>query len=342
MSTRGISVLALALVAAAAGLLFHGNARLDKPAELLNVSYDPTREVYTEIDAKFATRFRRETGRAIFIRQSHGGSTRQAKAVEEGMAADVVTLGLPSDIEALRRFGLVASGWQARFPNNAEPYFSTIVFVVRKGNPRNIRDWGDLATPGLEVITPNPKTSANGKLSFLAAWGSVLFRGGTEAQARDLVGRIYRNVSTLGSGARDSSNTFELAGEGDVHLTWESEAIRETRESAGELQIVYPPVSIRAEPSVAVVAPNATKHHLESVAQAYLDYLFGDEAQEIFANAGYRSFNGGILAQHRALLPDIALFPVTLVARDWDEAQAKFFADGGVFDVVSRRPAVQD
>jgi sulfate transport system substrate-binding protein len=329
------------LVAVAAGLLVYGNVRVDKPLELLNVSYDPTREVYTEIDAKFAVQFRHETGRAIVIKQSHGGSSRQAKAVEDGLAADVVTLGLPSDVERLRDLGLVSSDWQARFPDKAQPYFSTIVFVVRKGNPRNIRDWGDLARPGLEVITPDPKTSANGRLSFLAAWGSVVSRGGTEAQARALVETIYHNVSTLGSGARDSANTFELAGEGDVHLTWENEAIRETRGSSGELQIVYPPVSIRAEPSVAVVTQNAAKHHLESAAQAYLNYLFSDEAQEIFANDGYRPSNASVLARHRDVLPDITLFPVTLTASDWNEAQAKFFADGGLFDVLRRRLAAE-
>lgn len=341
VSTRGISAFGLVLVAVAAGLLVYGNVRVDKPLELLNVSYDPTREVYTEIDAKFAVQFRHETGRTIVIKQSHGGSSRQAKAVEDGLAADVVTLGLPSDVERLRALGLVGSDWQARFPDKAQPYFSTIVFVVRRGNPHKIQDWGDLARPGLEVITPDPKTSANGRLSFLAAWGSVVFRGGTEAQARALVEAIYHNVSTLGSGARDSANTFELAGEGDVHLTWENEAIRETRGSSGELQIVYPPVSVRAEPSVAVVTPNAAKHHLESAAQAYLNYLFSDEAQEIFAKDGYRPSNASVLAQHRDVLPDITLFPVTLTASDWNEAQAKFFADGGFFDVLHRRLAAE-
>jgi sulfate/thiosulfate transport system substrate-binding protein len=341
LSTRGLSAFGLALVAVAAGLLVYGNVRVDRPVELLNVSYDPTREVYTEIDAKFTARFRDDTGRTIDIKQSHGGSSRQAKAVEEGLAADVVTLGLPSDVERLRDVGLVSSDWQLKFPDRAQPYFSTIVFVVRKGNPHTIRDWGDLAKPGLEVITPDPKTSANGRLSFLAAWGSVVYRGGTEAQARALVEAIYHNVSTLGSGARDSANTFELAREGDVHLTWENEAIRETRGSAGELQIVYPPVSIRAEPSVAVVAPNAARHHLESAAQAYLNYLFSHEAQEIFAKDGYRPSNGAVLAEHRDVLPDITLFPVTLIASDWNEAQVKFFAEGGLFDVLRRRVATE-
>ena len=334
MSTKGINAFALGLVAAAAGLLAYGNIKSNAPAELLNVSYDPTREVYSEIDAKFVAQFQKDTGSAIGIKQSHGGSSRQAKAVADGLAADVVTLGLPSDIESLHKFGLVADDWQKKFPSNAEPYTSTIVFVVRKGNPHNIHDWPDLAGPGLEVVTPNPKTSANGKLSFLAAWGSVISRGGTEDQARELVGNIYRNVSTLGSGSRDSTNTFELAKEGDVHLTWENEAIREVADSKGDLEIVYPPVSILAEPSVAVIEPNVTKHHLEKEATAYLNYLYSDEAQEIFAKDGYRPSNPQILAKHQDLLPNVTLFPITLVAKDWDDAQAKFFDDGGVFDVI--------
>jgi sulfate/thiosulfate transport system substrate-binding protein len=342
MQTKGVSILALALVAAAAGLLISGNARVRGPVELLNVSYDPTREVYGEVDSKFASRSRLATGAVVGITQSHGGSSRQAKAVEEGLAADVVTLGLPSDIESLHKFGLVAGDWQRRFPYNAQPYFSTIVFVVRKGNPHHIHDWSDLATPGVEVVTPNPRTSANGSLSFLAAWGSVIYHGGTEAEARDLVARIYRNVGTLGSGARESSNTFELAGVGDVQATWENEAVRETRASPAGLEIVYPPVSIRAEPSVAIVDENVAKHHTETVAQAYLGYLFDDEAQEIFAKYGYRPSHPEILAKHRDLLPDITLFPITLVARDWDDARAKFFGEGGIFDEVRSHLATHD
>jgi sulfate/thiosulfate transport system substrate-binding protein len=335
MSTKGINAFALGLVAAAAGLLAYGNLKPARPIELLNVSYDTTREVYAEIGPKFAAQFQKDTGQTIGVKQSNGGSSRQARAVaEDGLAADVVTLGLPSDIESLHRFGFVAEDWQRKFPNNAEPYSSTIVFVVRKGNPKNLHDWPDLARRGLEVVTPNPKTSANGKLSFLAAWGSVIYRGGTEDQARDLTRGIYRNVSTLGAGSRDSTNTFELAGEGDVQLTWENEAIREARESKGDLKIVYPSVSILAEPSVAVVAANAAHHHAENAASAYLNYLFSDEAQEIFAKHGYRASNPTILARHPEILPNVTLFPITLVAKNWSDAQAKFFDDGGVFDVI--------
>ncbi len=339
MSTKAINTLALGLVAAAAGLLAYGNLKPASASALLNVSYDPTREVYSEINPKFVVQFQKDSGSSIDVKQSHGGSTRQAKAVADGLAADVVTLGLPSDIENLHKFGLVADGWQKQFPNNSEPYSSTIVFVVRKGNPHNIHDWADLAVPGIAVVTPNPRTSANGKLSCLAAWGSVIYKGGTEDQARILVNGIYQNVSTLGSGSRDSTNTFELAKEGDVHLTWENEAIREVADSKGDLEIVYPPVSIAAEPSVAIIAPNAVKHHLEKAATAYLNYLYSDEAQEIFAKDGYRPSNPQILAKHQDLLPAITLFPITLIAKDWNDAQAKFFDDGGVFDVIHQHLA---
>ena len=248
------------------------------------MSYDPTRELYQEINARFITQFAKDTGNAVGIEQSHGGSSRQARAVADGgLAADVVTLALPSDIESLQRGGLVAEGWKTHFPHDAQPYSSTIVFVVRKTNPKHIKDWPDLIAPGVEIVTPNPKTSGNGKLSVLAAWGSVIHRGGTEAEARDFVAKLYQNVSVLGQGARDSTTTFTLGKEGDVHLTWENEALREAQESNGDLEVIYPSVSIRAEPSVAVVDANAAKHHTAAAAQAYLAYLFTDEAQEIFA-----------------------------------------------------------
>jgi sulfate/thiosulfate-binding protein len=337
-NTIRTNALALGLVAGAIGLLVikhyetvdgYANVRL------LNVSYDPTRELYAQLNPRFVAQYKKETGESVGIEQSHGGSSRQARAVAEGIeAADVVTLALPSDIDSLRARKLVADNWQALFPNNSQPYYSTIVFVVRKGNPKNIHDWVDLEGGGLEVVTPSFRTSGNGKLSLLAAWGSVINRGGTEAQALELVTRIYQNVSNQGEGARDSATTFELAKEGDVQLTWENEAIREVAQSPGELQIVYPPLSIRAEPSVAVVTTNVAKHHTEATARAYLNFLFSDDAQELLAEDGYRPQNGDILRRHHNLLPEVALFPITTIASDWDNAQEKFFGDNGLFNTI--------
>jgi sulfate/thiosulfate transport system substrate-binding protein len=337
--TKWINAFALALVIGAIALLavkHSESSDAQAKMHLLNVSYDPTRELYAEINAKFVAQYRKDTGDSIAIRQSHGGSSRQARAVADGTeSADVVTLALPSDIESLRARGLVADNWQQRLPHGSRPYYSTIVFVVRKGNPKNIKDWSDLAATGVEVVTPNPKTSGNGKLSVLAALGSVIYRGGTESEARDLVARLFQNVAVLGSGARDSANTFELGGEGDVHLTWENEAIREVAESKGELQIVYPPVSIRAEPVVAVVDANVAKHKAEAAATAYLTYLFSDEAQTIIAKDGYRPIDDNTLKAHQAVFPKIALFPVTVIARDWNDAENKVFGVDGIFTAIS-------
>jgi sulfate/thiosulfate transport system substrate-binding protein len=337
-SATGASALALGLVAAAIGLLafkHHQGADHDVQVRLLNVSYDPTRELYAQLNPRFVAEYRKETGESVGIEQSHGGSSRQARLVAEGaLTADVVTLALPSDIDRLRVRKMVVDDWQSLFPNHSQPYYSTIVFVVRKGNPKNIHQWVDLADRGIEVVTPSPVTSGNGKLSMLAAWGSVINRGGTEAQALDLVTRIYRNVSNPGEGARDSTTTFELAKEGDVQLTWENEAIREVAESRGDLDIVYPAVSIRAEPSVAVVTTNVSKHHTEAVARAYLNFLFSDDAQELLAEHGYRPANDDILKRHQDLFPKIALFPVTTIASDWVNAQEKFFGDNGLFNSI--------
>jgi sulfate transport system substrate-binding protein len=337
-NTIGANALALGLVAAAIGLLaFKHHESVDPYAKvrLLNVSYDPTREFYAQLNPRFVAQYKKETGESVGIEQSHGGSSRQARLVAEGAeAADVVTLALPSDINSLRARKMVADNWQSLFPNNSQPYYSTIVFVVRKGNPKNIHDWVDLKGRGIEVVTPSSSTSGNGKLSMLAAWGSVINRGGTEEQALDLVTQIYRNVSNPGEGARDSATTFELAREGDVQLTWENEAIREVAESRGELGIVYPPVSIRAEPSVAVVTTNVAKHHTEAAARAYLNFLFSDDAQELLAEDGYRPENDDILRRHQDLLPKMDLFPVTIIAKDWDNAQEKFFGDNGLFTTI--------
>ena len=331
MSIRWLNIFAVSLVLCAGALLVYGNYNFDKSPRLLNVSYDPTRELYATLNPKFLQAY----GRSLQIEQSHGGSSKQARAVAEGLlAADVVTLALPSDIEGLVRKGLVAKDWQQRLPHHAQPYSSTIVFVVRKTNPKSIRDWPDLIGPGVMVVTPDPRTSGNGKLSVLAAWGAVVSRGGSEDEAREFLRRLYQHVAGLGQGARDATTTFALAKEGDVHLTWENEAIREAQQSSGELEVVYPPVSIRAEPSVAWVDANVDKHGSAAAAKVYLEYLFSDEAQELLAKDGYRPSNEAILHRHRDLLPDVQLFPVTLIAKDWDDAQSKFFGDNGIFSLI--------
>jgi sulfate transport system substrate-binding protein len=337
MNTKWLNTIALILVVVAVALVGFKNIKRDKGNPILNVSYDPTRELYNEINQKFIQKYEDESGTWVGVEQSHGGSTRQAKAVVGGLAADVVTLALPSDIETLVAHGLVNKDWQTRFPNHAQPYSSTIVFVVRKSNPKHIRDWPDLIVPDITVITPDPRTSGNGKLSFLAGWGSVIYRGGSEEQARDFIRQLYEHVPVLGQGARDSTTTFALEGVGDVHLTWENEAIREVNAAKGEFELVYPPVSIRAEPSVALVDANVDLHKSASAAKAYLDFLYTDQAQEILAKNGYRPFNEEILKKHKAQLPDITLFPVTLLAKDWSEAQIRFFEDNGIFETI-RKP----
>jgi sulfate/thiosulfate transport system substrate-binding protein len=333
-STKWLNSFALALAAVAVGLVAFKNYQGEKGARLLNVSYDPTREVYQEINSKFVAKYEAENGRRLSVEQSHGGSTRQARAVAEGLAADVVTLALPSDIDGLARGGLIAKDWRNRFAHSSQPYTSTIVFVVRKTNPKHIKDWPDLIGPDITIITPDPRTSGNGKLSLLAAWGSVIYRGGNQDQARDFIAKLYEHVPILGQGARDSSTTFALAKEGDVHLVWENEALREVAESKGELEVVYPPVSILAEPSVTWVDVNVEKHKSAADSKAYLAYLFSDPAQETFAKAGYRAINPAILNKHQDRLPKIELFPITLVANDWTDAQAKFFGDNGIFDTI--------
>jgi sulfate transport system substrate-binding protein len=334
MSTKWLNAFSLSLAAFAVALLAFKNSHQATGQRILNVSYDPTRELYDEINPGFIAEYRKEGGAGVVIEQSHGGSSRQALAVANGLAADVVTLALPSDISTLVRHGLVAEDWRSRFPHDSQPYYSTIVFVVRNGNPKHIRDWPDLTSSGLVVITPDPRTSGNGKLSFLAAWGSVIIRGESEDHAREFVAQLYKHVPVLGQGARDSTTTFALGGEGDVHLTWENEALREVRESKGDLQLVYPPVSIRAEPSVTWVDANVVKHGTAAVAKAYLAYLFTDEAQEIIAKNGYRPINASILKKHGDTLPPINLFPVTLIAKSWEDAQERFFGENGIYDII--------
>lgn len=302
--------------------------------ELLNVSYDPTRELWKDVNAAFIADYEKKAGVKLTINQSHGGSGTQARAVIDGLDADVVTLALFSDTDMIRKTGLLAPGWADRLPNKSLPYLSTIVFVVRKGNPKGIKDWADIVQSGVKVITPNPKTSGNGKLAFLSAWGSVLKRGETEAEAKDFVTTLYRNTPVLDSGARGSTTTFAQKKLGDVHLTWENEAHLEVAESKGELEIVYPKTSIRAEPHVAVVDSVVDRKKTRAHAEAYLKFLYTDAAQEIIAKHHYRPYNAEVLKKHAADFPEIDLFPVALVAKDWDDAQKRFFSEGGIFDGI--------
>jgi sulfate transport system substrate-binding protein len=330
-----LSIAAVLAACGAFGLILAKNIPGDGRNSILNVSYDPTRELYVQINAAFESDFARRTGRRLRVVQSHGGSSHQSRAVIAGEEpADVVTLGLFSDVDALRKRGLIATGWADRLPNHSQPYTSTIVFVVRQHNPKQIHDWPDLVRPGVEIVTPNPKTSGNGKLSALAAWGAIITRGGTEAEATSYLVRFYQHVRVLDDGARGSATTFALAEIGDVHLTWENEAIREVAESKGALQIVYPAASILAEPFVAWVDANVRSHGSLDEARDYLEFLFSDPAQRIISQLGYRPFRPPTGQNPGPPLPPIALFPVTAIARDWDDAQEKFFAENGIIDGV--------
>lgn len=312
----------------------NGGSSASKSIELLNVSYDPTRELWREINEKFVPQYQKEAGVKLEINQSHGGSSTQARAVIDGLEADVVTLALWSDTDAIQKKGLIKPGWDEKFPNKSLPYLSTIVFVVRKGNPKGIKDWPDLIKPTVEIITPNPKTSGNGKLSFLAAWGSVLHRGGTEEDARKFVTELYQHAPVLDTGARGATTTFLQKGLGDVHLTWENEAHFEVKEARGEVEIIYPSSSIQAEPPVAVVDANVDRRGTRAAAEAYLNFLYTDEAQEIIAKNFYRPINPDVLKKHAETFRSIELFPVTFVASDWDAAQSRYFAEDGIFDAI--------
>jgi sulfate transport system substrate-binding protein len=301
---------------------------------LLNVSYDPTRELWRALNARFIPTYEKDTGTRISIKQSHGGSSTQARAIIDGLHADVVTIASIIDTNAIARKGLIADGWVDRLPQRSLPYYSIIVFVVRKGNPKAIEDWPDLVKPGVAIVTPNPKTSGNGYLSFLGAWGSVVVRGGSREDAVDFVTRLYKQVPVLDSGARGATMTFFRKQIGDVHLAWENEARREVAEAKGALEIVYPPISIRAEPHVAVVDANVDRKKTRAAAEAYLKWLYTDAAQEIIAENFYRPSNGSILAKYASIFPPIELFPVTALAASFEDAHKQFIGDGGVFDAI--------
>jgi sulfate transport system substrate-binding protein len=302
--------------------------------ELLNVSYDATRELWRDINANFIPRYEKETGNKLSIKQSHGGSSTQARAVIDGLEADVVTIASIIDTDAIRKRGLIKDGWIDRLPQRSLPYYSTIVFVVRKGNPKGIKDWPDLVKPGVEIITPNPKTSGNGYLSFFAAWGSVVLRGGSREDAVKYVTALYKRVPVLDSGARAATTTFVQRGIGDVHLAWENEAHLEVREAKGELELVYPPISIRAEPHVAVVDDNVDRRNTRDAAEAYLRFLYTDEAQDIIAGHFYRPGNEMFLKKHAETFPDLRLFNITEIAKDYFDAHRQFIAESGVFDAI--------
>jgi len=322
--------IALLLTAAPAGA--QGRA-----VTLLNVSYDPTRELYQEYDAAFARFWRARTGQQVTVRQSHGGSGSQARAVLDGLQADVVTLALGWDIDALAAARLIPANWQARLPDNSAPYTSTIVFLVRRGNPKRIRDWGDLVRPGVSVITPNPKTSGGARWNYLAAWGWALHANGNDAaKARDFVMRLYRNVPVLDAGARGATTTFVERGIGDVLIAWENEALLARKENGAEYEIVVPSLSILAEPPVALVDRVVDRRGTRAVAQAYLNWLYSDEGQEIAAKWFYRPRSAAVAARHAGEFPQVRLFTLAEVFGSWAAAQRTHFADGGVFDQIYR------
>jgi sulfate/thiosulfate transport system substrate-binding protein len=305
-----------------------------KELELLNVSYDPTRELWRDLKEKFVAKYKQETGTELTIKQSHGGSSTQARAVIDGLEADVVTLATYVDTDAISKKGLIKPDWINRLPNRSLPYTSTLVFVVRKGNPKNVKDWPDLIKADVQVITPNPKTSGNGYLSFFSAWGSVMLRGGSRDDAIKYVTELYRHVPVLDSGARGATTTFVQKKIGDVHIAWENEAHLEVREAKGDLDLVYPPISIRAEPHVAVVDGNVDRKNTRQAAEAYLKYAYSEEAQEIIAQHHYRPSNEAVLKKHAAAFPEMKLFPVTDIAKDFIDAHKQFIAEGGVFDSI--------
>ncbi|CAA7612647.1 sulfate transporter subunit; periplasmic-binding component of ABC superfamily [Magnetospirillum sp. LM-5] len=334
----GLGLLAALIIAVGGALLIPG-ARAAEPRALLNVSYDPTRELYQDINQAFAAQWRVSTGESLKINQSHGGSGKQARSIIDGLESDVATLALAYDIDAVADRGLIDTAWQKRLAHNSAPYTSTIVFLVRKGNPKAIRDWGDLIRPGVQVITPNPKTSGGARWNYLAAWGWALDKWGNDpAKAEDFVKALFRNVPVMDTGARGATTTFAQRGIGDVLLAWENEAILALTELGGGFEIVVPTLSILAEPPVAVVDKVVDRKGTRAVAEAYVAFLYTPEAQKIIARHHYRPRDPDVVRQTAKDFPPVKLFTIDDVFGGWRAAQAAHFADGGVFDrIVARK-----
>jgi sulfate/thiosulfate transport system substrate-binding protein len=326
-------VLVLALML---GLVLRGWAQAGA-VTILNVSYDPTRELYQDYNAAFAKYWKSKTGQAVTIQQSHGGSSKQARSVIDGLEADVVTLALAYDTDSIaEKANLLPKNWQSRLPNNSSPYTSTIIFLVRKGNPKKIKDWDDLVRPGVAVITPNPKTSGGARWNYLAAWGYALKKsGGNEGQARDFITRLYKNVPVLDSGARGATTTFVERGMGDVLIAWENEVLLGAKDlGQDKFEVVVPSTSILCEPTVSVVDKIVDKKHTRAVAQGYLEYLYSPEGQEIIAKHYYRPRAEAVAKKYASQFPKLNLFTLAEIIGDWQKTNRIHFADGGVFDQV--------
>jgi sulfate transport system substrate-binding protein len=320
---------------ALAALVLAGSAAA-KSIELLNVSYDPTRELYVEYNAAFAAHWKTKTGDDVVVKQSHGGSGKQARSVIDGLRADVVTLALAGDIDAIaKNSGALSSDWQTRFPHNSAPYTSTIVFLVRKGNPKGIKDWDDIVKPGVAVITPNPKTSGGARWNYLAAWEFAKRKLGSDDAAKAFVAKLFKNVPVLDSGARGATTTFVQRGIGDVFLSWENEAFLAVKEfGADQFEIIVPSLSILAEPPVAVVDKVVKRKGTAEVANAYLEYLYSDEGQDIAGKNFYRPVDPKAAAKYAAQFTKVDLFTIDQAFGGWAKAQKEHFDDGGTFDQI--------
>ncbi len=332
LTTLGAAALALSVGAAQA------QAQAPAPVTLLNVSYDPTRELYVEINQAFTKHWKAKTGQDVTIKQSHGGSGKQARSIIDGLDADVATLALAGDTDALHAHGQwIPKDWQKRLPHNSSPYTSTIVLAVRQGNPKNIKDWDDLVRPDVKVITPNPKTSGGARWNYLAAWEFAKRQFGGDAQAKDFVARLYNNVPVLDTGARGSTITFAQRNQGDVLIAWENEAYLLEKEFGAKFDFVYPSLSILAEPAVTVVDKNVDKKGTRAVAQAYLEYLYTEEAQDIIGKNFYRPVSTKAQAKYAKQLPKLNLFTIDQAFGGWDKAAKAHFADGASFDQIYTR-----